>query len=98
MHVLFEDHHLIAVNKPAPLMTQAPEGVPSLEAMAKASATAASGDYQPVSGTLTFGPGRPPAGRAAQPARPAGPLRPVGCVCGESARRPGRMAEVGASS
>src|SRR5262245_56187047 len=36
MHVLFEDHHLIAVNKPAPLMTQAPAGVPSLEAMVKA--------------------------------------------------------------
>jgi 23S rRNA pseudouridine1911/1915/1917 synthase len=36
MHVLFEDHHLIAVNKPAPLMTQAPEGVPSLEAEVKA--------------------------------------------------------------
>src|SRR5262245_16236859 len=34
--VLFEDHHLLAVNKPAPLLTQAPEGVPSLEAMAKA--------------------------------------------------------------
>jgi len=36
MHVLFEDHHLIAVNKPAPLMTQAPAGVPSLEAIIKA--------------------------------------------------------------
>jgi 23S rRNA pseudouridine1911/1915/1917 synthase len=36
MDILFEDHHLIAVNKPAPLMTQAPEGVPSLEAMVKA--------------------------------------------------------------
>jgi len=36
MHVLFEDHHLIGVNKPAPLMTQAPEGVPSLEALVKA--------------------------------------------------------------
>jgi 23S rRNA pseudouridine1911/1915/1917 synthase len=36
MDVLFEDHHLIAVNKPAPLMTQAPVGVPSLEAMVKA--------------------------------------------------------------
>ena len=36
MHVLFEDHHLLGVNKPAPLMTQAPAGVPSLEAMAKA--------------------------------------------------------------
>jgi 23S rRNA pseudouridine1911/1915/1917 synthase len=34
--VLFEDHHLVAVNKPAPLLTQAPEGVPSLEAMVKA--------------------------------------------------------------
>jgi 23S rRNA pseudouridine1911/1915/1917 synthase len=36
MLVLFEDHHLIGVNKPAPLMTQAPVGVPSLEAMVKA--------------------------------------------------------------
>ena len=36
MHVLFEDHHLIAVNKPAGLMTQAPAGVPSLEAEVKA--------------------------------------------------------------
>jgi 23S rRNA pseudouridine1911/1915/1917 synthase len=36
MHVLFEDHHLIAVNKPAPLMTQAPAGVPSLEAEVRA--------------------------------------------------------------
>src|SRR6186713_710891 len=34
--ILFEDHHLIAVNKPAPLLTQAPTGVPSLEAMVKA--------------------------------------------------------------
>jgi 23S rRNA pseudouridine1911/1915/1917 synthase len=34
--VLFEDHHLLAVNKPAPLLTQAPDGVPSLEALAKA--------------------------------------------------------------
>ncbi len=34
--VLFEDHHLIAVNKPAPLLTQAPPGVPSLEAVVKA--------------------------------------------------------------
>jgi 23S rRNA pseudouridine1911/1915/1917 synthase len=33
---LYEDHHLLAVNKPAPLLTQAPPGVPSLEAMAKA--------------------------------------------------------------
>jgi 23S rRNA pseudouridine1911/1915/1917 synthase len=36
MHVLFEDHHLIAVSKPAPLMTQAPAGVPSMEAEVKA--------------------------------------------------------------
>jgi len=36
MHVLFEDHHLIAVNKPAGVMTQAPAGIPSLEADVKA--------------------------------------------------------------
>jgi 23S rRNA pseudouridine1911/1915/1917 synthase len=35
LQVLFEDHHLLVVNKPAPLLTQAPPGVPSLEAMAK---------------------------------------------------------------
>src|SRR5438874_4488638 len=35
-HILHEDHHLLAVNKPAPLLTQAPPGVPSLEALAKA--------------------------------------------------------------
>ena len=34
--VLYEDHHLVAVNKPAPLLTQAPAGVPSLEAAVKA--------------------------------------------------------------
>src|SRR4051812_47364988 len=34
--VLFEDHHLLVVNKPAPLLTQAPEHVPSLEAAVKA--------------------------------------------------------------
>jgi 23S rRNA pseudouridine1911/1915/1917 synthase len=33
--VLFEDHHLIAVNKPAPLLTQAPPGIPSLETLVK---------------------------------------------------------------
>lgn len=33
---MFEDHHLIVVNKPAPLLTQAPPKVPSLEAMVKA--------------------------------------------------------------
>jgi 23S rRNA pseudouridine1911/1915/1917 synthase len=36
MLVLFEDHHLIAVSKPAGVMTQAPAGVPSLEADVKA--------------------------------------------------------------
>jgi 23S rRNA pseudouridine1911/1915/1917 synthase len=34
--VLFEDHHLLVVNKPAPLLTQAPAGVASLEAAVKA--------------------------------------------------------------
>ena len=34
--ILFEDHHLIAVNKPAPLLTQAPEGIPNLESSVKA--------------------------------------------------------------
>lgn len=36
LHVLFEDHHLLVVNKPAPLLTQAPQGVPNLEALVKA--------------------------------------------------------------
>lgn len=34
--ILFEDHHLIVVSKPAPLLTQAPPGVESLEAAVKA--------------------------------------------------------------
>jgi 23S rRNA pseudouridine1911/1915/1917 synthase len=34
--ILFEDHHLIVVNKPAGLLTQAPADVPSLEATVKA--------------------------------------------------------------
>lgn len=33
--ILFEDHHLLVVNKPAPLLTQAPPAVPSLEATVK---------------------------------------------------------------
>jgi 23S rRNA pseudouridine1911/1915/1917 synthase len=33
--ILFEDHHLIVVNKPAGLLTQAPATVPSLESMVK---------------------------------------------------------------
>jgi len=36
LDVLFEDNHCIAVAKPAALLTQAPPGVPSLEAMVKA--------------------------------------------------------------
>lgn len=36
LQVLFEDHHLLVINKPAPLLTQAPPGLPSLEARAKA--------------------------------------------------------------
>jgi 23S rRNA pseudouridine1911/1915/1917 synthase len=36
LHILYEDHHLLIVNKPAPLLSQGPPGVPSLEAMAKA--------------------------------------------------------------
>jgi 23S rRNA pseudouridine1911/1915/1917 synthase len=35
--ILFEDHHLIVVNKPAGLLTQAPATVPSLEAVVKES-------------------------------------------------------------
>ena len=34
--ILYEDHHLIAVAKPAPLLTQAPPHVPSLESQVKA--------------------------------------------------------------
>ena len=34
--VLFDDPQLIVVNKPAPLLTQAPAGIPSLEGMVKA--------------------------------------------------------------
>jgi 23S rRNA pseudouridine1911/1915/1917 synthase len=34
--ILFEDHHLLVVNKPAPLLTQAPSSVPSLESLSKA--------------------------------------------------------------
>lgn len=35
LEILFEDNHCLAVNKPAPLLTQAPAGVPSLETMVK---------------------------------------------------------------
>jgi 23S rRNA pseudouridine1911/1915/1917 synthase len=36
LHILFEDNHVLAVVKPAPLLTQAPAHVASLEAQAKA--------------------------------------------------------------
>src|SRR5262245_36005109 len=37
LEILYEDNHCIAVPKPAPLLTQAPEqaGIPSLEAMVR---------------------------------------------------------------
>jgi 23S rRNA pseudouridine1911/1915/1917 synthase len=35
LEVLFEDNHCLVVNKPAPMLTQGPAGVPSLEALAK---------------------------------------------------------------
>jgi 23S rRNA pseudouridine1911/1915/1917 synthase len=34
--ILFEDPHLLAMNKCAPLLTQAPPGIPSLESLVKA--------------------------------------------------------------
>jgi 23S rRNA pseudouridine1911/1915/1917 synthase len=36
MLILYEDNHCLAVSKPAPLLTQAPAGIPSLEALARA--------------------------------------------------------------
>jgi len=36
LEILYEDYHLLIVNKPAAMLTQAPPGVPSLEALAKA--------------------------------------------------------------
>src|SRR5580704_15618850 len=36
LSILFEDYHLLAANKPAPLLTQPPVGIPSLEALVKA--------------------------------------------------------------
>jgi 23S rRNA pseudouridine1911/1915/1917 synthase len=36
MQILYEDNHCLAAAKPAPLLTQAPPGVPSLEALVKA--------------------------------------------------------------
>ena len=35
LEILFEDYHCLGVSKPAPLLTQAPAGVPSLEFMIK---------------------------------------------------------------
>src|SRR5262245_61911065 len=36
LHILFEDNHCLAVAKPAPLLTQAPPGIDSLEARVRA--------------------------------------------------------------
>jgi 23S rRNA pseudouridine1911/1915/1917 synthase len=36
LHILFEDNHCLAVCKPAPLLTQAPAGIDSLEARVRA--------------------------------------------------------------
>lgn len=64
--ILYEDAHLIAVNKPAPLLTQAPPGIPSLEAWVKgyikAKYAKPAGVYlgiphrldRPVSGVIVF--------------------------------------------
>ena len=64
--ILFEDPHLIVVNKPAPLLTQAPEGIPNLEALVKgyikAKYAKPAGVYlgvphrldRPVSGVIVF--------------------------------------------
>src|SRR5437660_8182475 len=64
--ILFEDHHLLVVNKPAPLLTQAPDAVPSLEVLVKAyikqKYAKAAGVYlgiphrldRPVSGAIVF--------------------------------------------
>ena len=64
--VLHDDYHLIAVNKPAPLLTQAPPGIDSLEARVKAYIKATcdkpAGVYlgiphrldRPVSGVVVF--------------------------------------------
>jgi len=64
--ILFEDPHLIAVDKPAPLPTQAPAGIPSLESLVKnyikAKYAKPAGVYlgiphrldRPVSGVIVF--------------------------------------------
>jgi len=64
--ILFEDPHLIAVDKPAPLLTQAPPGIPNLESLVKdyirAKDSKPAGVYlgvphrldRPVSGVVVF--------------------------------------------
>jgi 23S rRNA pseudouridine1911/1915/1917 synthase len=78
MQILYEDHHLIAVNKPAPLLTQAPPGIPSLEALVKAyikeKYTKPAGVYlgsphrldRPVSGVVLFARNSKAAARVAE--------------------------------
>ena len=65
-HILYEDYHLLVVNKPAPMLTQAPPGIPSLEGAVKAyikdKHAKAGGVYlgiphrldRPVSGVVVF--------------------------------------------
>src|SRR5579871_2600548 len=36
LHILLEDNHCLAVSKPAPLLTQAPPGIDSLESRVRA--------------------------------------------------------------
>src|SRR5262245_8646478 len=36
LSILYEDNHIVAVNKPAALLTQAPPDIPSLESLVKA--------------------------------------------------------------
>ena len=64
--ILYEDHHYIAVNKPCGLLTQAPEGIPSMESQVREyvrrSRSKTAGVYlgiphrldRPVSGVLMF--------------------------------------------
>ena len=79
MDVIFEDHHYIAVNKPAPLMTQAPAGVPSTISVERYEEYApgadpelleliqATADMEMAEITSFFGPVGEPATKAAAP-------------------------------
>src|SRR5436190_13959368 len=76
--ILFEDNHCLAVAKPAPLLTQGPPGIPTLEAMVKdyvrATYHKAGNVYlgvphrldRPVSGVVLFARNSKAAGRLAE--------------------------------